>query len=164
MGDLVKRLRSTPLYEAHGEMSGLPEEAADEIDQVQRERDEARAYDYRRMTCMGVGDGSGNLYVYGDYGSIKALQGFVIRAEERIKELHHLHRALDEARAAALEEAADELKTFARSRPSPTRDYRQIEIGRFEGEQAACGYLGEELRKKAAAIRAALPPPPEGGR
>lgn len=31
--------------------------------------------------CMGVGNGGGNLFVYGDYESIKAAQAFVLRAE-----------------------------------------------------------------------------------
>lgn len=33
-------------------------------------------------TCMGVGDGSGKLFVYGDYESIKAAQAIVLRLAE----------------------------------------------------------------------------------
>jgi hypothetical protein len=44
----------------------------------------------RTAVCMGVGDGSGQLFVYGDYDSIKAAQAGVFRreaAEARIAEL-----------------------------------------------------------------------------
>ncbi len=57
-------------------------EAATALESLSRELAEARARDYRQMTCMGVGDGSGQLFVYGDYDSIKAAQRIVLRAEE----------------------------------------------------------------------------------
>jgi hypothetical protein len=47
----------------------------------------AEAHDYRKMNCMGVGDGSGKLFVYGDYDSIKAAQALIFRSEEAQRDL-----------------------------------------------------------------------------
>lgn len=45
---------------------------------MEREEVEAlRANDVRRMSQLGVGDGSGSLFVYGNYESIKAAQAFI---------------------------------------------------------------------------------------
>ncbi|MFO0451070.1 MAG: hypothetical protein ACK52I_20840 [Pseudomonadota bacterium] len=72
--------------------------------------DAAEAHDYRKMTALGVGKGSGSLFVYGEYEAIKAAQALVFRAEKA-------ERERDEARAAehllhyrlrCLEDAADQ--------------------------------------------------------
>ena len=49
---------------------------------------------------LGVGDGSGNLYVHGDYESIKHLQGKILRMEkmytrDEVEELIHNATLID---------------------------------------------------------------------
>jgi hypothetical protein len=53
-----------------------------DIDRLTKERDEALAHDIRSKVCMGVGDGSGQRFVYGDYESIKTVQAKLIRLQE----------------------------------------------------------------------------------
>lgn len=46
--------------------------------------------------CMGVGDGSGNLFVYSDYESIKAAQAIVLLAEQKTRELEQAQAKINE--------------------------------------------------------------------
>lgn len=68
----------------------------DKLLNAERERDDARSelaevrkvmlYNGEPGTTMGVGDGTGNLFVTGDYESIKAAQKIVLRdSENRLK-------------------------------------------------------------------------------
>ena len=84
-------------------------------------------------TCMGVGDGSGNLFVHGDYDSIKAAQAIVFRME-RLK-----------AENEALLDAAKHCREL----------FMRYEINRVDGEEIS----EAALEKLNAAINAAL----EGG-
>lgn len=60
----------------------------------------------KTQICMGVGDGAGNLFVYGDHESIKAAQNIVLRLGESAREIAALKAELATARNDALEEAA----------------------------------------------------------
>lgn len=51
-------------------------ELLDEVERLQAELERLRAI---TSTAMGVGDGSGRLFVYGDYDSIKAAQRLILR-------------------------------------------------------------------------------------
>lgn len=50
-----------------------------ELDAVRAERDEL---ELKTGVCMGVGTGAGNLFVYGDYESIKAAQAIVLERDQ----------------------------------------------------------------------------------
>ncbi|WP_133248213.1 hypothetical protein [Comamonas sp. JNW] len=45
--------------------------------------EQLKALKAKTACCMGVGNGDGNLFVYGDYDSIKAAQALVLRAEAK---------------------------------------------------------------------------------
>lgn len=47
------------------------------------EGEQLKALKAKTACCMGVGNGDGNLFVYGDYDSIKAAQALVLRAEAK---------------------------------------------------------------------------------
>lgn len=47
------------------------------------EDEQLKALKAKTACCMGVGNGDGNLFVYGDYDSIKAAQALVLRAEAK---------------------------------------------------------------------------------
>lgn len=49
----------------------------------------------KTSTCMGVGNGSGNLFVYGDYDSIKAAQRIVLEGEKLRAALEEKDQELD---------------------------------------------------------------------
>lgn len=49
----------------------------------------------KTSTCMGVGNGSGNLFVYGDYDSIKAAQRIVLESEKLRAALEEKDQELD---------------------------------------------------------------------
>jgi hypothetical protein len=51
------------------------------------------------MMTLGVGDGSGRLFVYGDYDSIKAAQSISIAAENLAKRVSELQKRRDELQA-----------------------------------------------------------------
>jgi hypothetical protein len=67
--------------------------------------DDAEAHDYRKLTALGVGNGYGSLFVYGEYDAVKAAQALVFRAEKAERERDEAREAL----AKALNEAADEI-------------------------------------------------------
>lgn len=47
------------------------------------ENEQLKALKAKTACCMGVGNGDGKLFVYGDYDSIKAVQALVLRAEAK---------------------------------------------------------------------------------
>lgn len=55
----------------------------------------AESRDYKNLTCMGVGSGDGNLFVYGDYDSIKAAQNIVIERDQLRAKLSELDAEQD---------------------------------------------------------------------
>ena len=57
---------------------------------------------------------------------------------------------IEAAVKAALEAATKELQTLAANRPQPTRHYKDIHIGRFEGEQAFAEFAVNAIRALAA--------------
>jgi hypothetical protein len=77
-------------------------------DHMERERDELRAkleaLQLKTRCRMGVGDGTGQLFVYGDYDSIKAAQQTVFRAETAERERDEA-RAIVDACAKVIREA-----------------------------------------------------------
>lgn len=75
------------------------------LTKTEAERDDAIAHDYRKLMCMGVGDGSGSLFVYGDYESIKAAQSRVFAYEKSLVE-----RAALKARVAEVTKERDEAR------------------------------------------------------
>lgn len=54
---------------------------------IEAERDELKQWKEAHSTKMGVGDGSGELYVYSDYDSIKAAQSIVFERDALRKQL-----------------------------------------------------------------------------
>ena len=68
--------------------------AADHID---AQAAEIAALRKKTQICMGVGDGAGNLFVYGDHESIKAAQNIVLRLGESAREIAALKAALRDA-------------------------------------------------------------------
>ena len=53
----------------------------DELEAVKAERDALKSK-LEAMNCtVGVGDGAGNLFVHGDYDSVKAVQGIIIERD-----------------------------------------------------------------------------------
>lgn len=55
--------------------------------------EELAALKEKTRCAIGVGDGSGNLIVYGTYDSVKAVQAMVLRLESAEKELAKLQAA-----------------------------------------------------------------------
>lgn len=62
------------------------------IDELLAALEELKA---KTSTCMGVGNGSGNLFVYGDYDSIKAAQRIVLDSEKLRAALEEKDQELD---------------------------------------------------------------------
>lgn len=94
-------------------------------------RAELDALRLKTRCAMGVGDGSGRLFVYGDYDSIKAAQRTVLRAEA-------LQRERDEARAEA-ERLRKDAERYRLLRSAPrhafvTRCVGGALIPRYEGD------------------------------
>lgn len=71
-----------------------------ERDQLQ---EQVRALESKTSMTMGVGDGSGKLFVHGDYDSIKAAQAIVLRMEESLRERDALQ---EQVKALAAENVA----------------------------------------------------------
>lgn len=85
MTDLTKlradlRMQVTASATTHTALSGAQLRAL--LDAL----DAAEARDYRKLTALGVGNGYGSLFVYGEYDAIKAAQDIVFRAEKAERE------------------------------------------------------------------------------
>ena len=93
----------------------------------------------REPECtLGVGDGSGQLFVHGSYEAIKAVQAIILRAERLTAELASLQRERD-ADAALL----DWLDGFTVSSHYTLSEYfsgkvRVIELSDEDGSVIAC--------------------------
>lgn len=73
-GEELDGLMVKPVY-------ALPPDAQGMIDKLTAERDDLKQWKEAHATKMGVGDGSGELYVYGDYDSIKAAQSIIFERD-----------------------------------------------------------------------------------
>ena len=56
-------------------------ELIERLERAEQERGALQQTLASRSTCMGVGDGNGKLFVYGDYESIKAAQAMILELE-----------------------------------------------------------------------------------
>jgi len=92
---------------------------------------------------MGVGDGSGQRFVHGDYESIKAAQAIVLRAaaaEAIVHEWHQKHRRMEMDRDAALaraEKAEREVAAGVEVRAALVRHMERIEASAAAWQQRA---------------------------
>lgn len=72
-------------------------ELIERLERAEHERGALQQTLASRSTCMGVGDGNGKLFVYGDYESIKAAQAMVLELErlrgfeQKLAKAEHRH-------------------------------------------------------------------------
>ena len=102
------------------------------IDRVVRERCLEEA-------TLGVGDGSGQLFVHGDYESIKALQAIVLDRAQLIREFKALEREIDELRGAP---PAPPRVPGPPNPPRPPRN-REVAEGQLPPDLTECGKCGD---------------------
>ena len=114
---------------------------------LEREIDELRSQILKATSSMmGVGDGDGNLFVYGDYDSIKAVQAIVLERDALKAEIEK-----EKAKAHKAQEVADwhlSHRTFAESQLEAAR--KQEPVGEWKvfnpGRSGEFGRLISELK------------------
>ena len=90
MTDLIKKLRK---LESSREINWRAcSQAADLIEQQQQRIAELEA---KTSCCMGVGNGNGRLFVYGDHESIKTAQRYVLERDELAATVGRLRENLE---------------------------------------------------------------------
>lgn len=119
MSDLITKLHTMcNMFEMGHTIrsTALVRQAADLIEQQQARIAELEA---KTSCCMGVGNGNGRLFVYGDHESIKTMQRYILERDEMVATVERLRDVAvnyhDENIAA--EEAANELWDIHKATP-----------------------------------------------
>jgi hypothetical protein len=93
--DFFERLAKDPennMFSNAIEVGRLIEETEDRVAAEYQER--IRQLEAKTQMALGVGDGSGQLFVHGDYESIKATQKIIFDSEEKTRRIRQLEEAL----------------------------------------------------------------------